>query len=89
MAEPENYAKLIERGNPLFLEIKGFVLVGSSQYRLKMENMPWHEDVKAFAQEIGKHCGYTLVDEDPRSKVVLMMRDEDVEKRFLSGAKNV
>jgi len=86
MTEPEHYAKLIERGNPLFLEIKGFVLVGSSRYRLKVGNMPYHEDVKAFAEEIGKHCGYKMVDEDPRSKVVLMMKDE-LEKRFLPVAK--
>jgi len=83
MHEPENYARLIERANPMFLEVKGFVLVGSSRYRLKLQNMPYHEEVKAFALEVGKHCGYTLVDEDPRSKVVLMMKEEDREKRFL------
>ena len=83
MHEPENYAKLVTRGNPMFLEIKGFVLVGSSRYRLKLENMPFHEEVKAFALDVGKHCGYKLVDEDPRSKVILLMKEGDLEKRFL------
>lgn len=83
MYEPENYAKLIERANPMFLEIKGFVLVGSSRYRLRLQNMPYHEEIKQFASQIGMHCGYTIVDEDPRSKVVLMMKEEDMDKRFL------
>ena len=43
MKDPKGYAKLIKRANPMFLEIKGFVLVGSSIYRLRKENMPYHD----------------------------------------------
>lgn len=83
MVEPDKYAKLVARANPLFLEVKGYMFVGSSRQRLKLENMPYHDDVKQFALEIGKHCGYELIDESPISRVVLMMRKEDLSKKML------
>lgn len=83
MGHAEEYAKLIERANPLFLEIKGYMFVGSSRQRLKLENMPYHDEVKEFARGIAAYTNYKLVDEAPISRVALLMRTGDIGKRFL------
>ena len=72
MVEPEKYAELIKKANPKYLEIKGFVLIGDSRNKLTLKNMPWHEEVKEFAKEIGRHCNYEIVDEHEPSRVVLL-----------------
>jgi len=82
MVDPQEYAKLIERANPMFLEVKGYMFVGSSRQRLSLKNSPFHEEVKAFAEEIGKYSDYKIIDESACSRVVLMMK-EDVAERFL------
>jgi len=49
---------------------------------LSLKNSPFHEDVKAFAEEIARYCDYKVIDESACSRVVLMMK-EDVAERFL------
>ena len=72
MINPEQYAELIERANPMFVEAKGYVHVGESQKRLKQENMPTHEEIKDFAKEISKYCSYKIKDDFRPSRVVLL-----------------
>jgi tRNA wybutosine-synthesizing protein 1 len=74
MVEPENYAKLIEKAEPDFLEVKGYMFVGASRQKLEKHNMPYHKDVVEFAKEIAKHSSYKIIDEQPESRVVLMMK---------------
>ena len=74
MKDPEKYAKLIEKANPDFIEPKGYVWVGESQSRLKMDNMPYHEDVAEFAKEISEVTGYTFKDEFKPSRVCLLTK---------------
>jgi len=72
MAEPENYAKLIEKAEPDFLEVKAYMFVGASRQKLEKANMPYHKDIVEFAKEIEKHSDYRIVDEQKESRVVLM-----------------
>ncbi|ODM90500.1 S-adenosyl-L-methionine-dependent tRNA 4-demethylwyosine synthase, partial [Orchesella cincta] len=45
VTELDNYAKLVELGNPDFIEIKGVTYCGTSKAStLTMENVPWHEE---------------------------------------------
>ncbi|MDK2850095.1 MAG: tRNA wybutosine-synthesizing protein 1 [Candidatus Woesearchaeota archaeon] len=80
---PEQYAELIKKANPLFVEVKAYMHVGDSVKRLKKENMPLHEEVKEFAEKISKFCDWKVVDEKKESRVVLLMKDEDLDKRFI------
>ncbi len=75
MLKPELYAALIEKHKPLFVEVKAFMVVGYSRYRLALENMPVHSEIREFAKQIEKHSSYKLVDEKPESRVILMMKD--------------
>ncbi len=80
---PEQYAELIKKANPLFVEVKAYMHVGDSVKRLKKENMPLHEEVKEFSEKIAQFCDWKVVDEKKESRVVLLMKEEDLPKRFL------
>ncbi|MBN3037383.1 MAG: 4-demethylwyosine synthase TYW1 [Candidatus Diapherotrites archaeon] len=71
--EPEAYAKLLEKSGADFIEVKAYMLVGASRERLRIENMPRHAEVKAFAESITQHLrGYDVVNESEQSRVVLL-----------------
>jgi tRNA wybutosine-synthesizing protein 1 len=73
MVHPEEYAKLIEKASPKFIEIKAYMWIGFSKQRLEITNMPKHEEVKEFAEQILKHLkNYKLKDEKKESRVVLL-----------------
>jgi len=53
MEEIRNYAELIERGRPSFVEIKGVTYCGTSNASsLTIKNVPFHQEVIRFANEI-------------------------------------
>lgn len=73
--EPDSYAKLIERGDPDFIEVKGYMHVGASRDRLGRENMPEHKDVVSFSRELDTYLsGYDMVSEHTPSRVVLFAK---------------
>ena len=72
MENPEEYAKLIEKADPDYVEVKAYMFVGSSRQRLSLENMPLFSEVKEFAKKIGDECGKELVNESEVSRVVLL-----------------
>ena len=85
MTRPEEYAELIKKANPMFVEIKGFMSVGFSRQRLGYERMPCHEDIIAFSKEILKFLPeYKFLDEKKESRVVLLgtsRKDMKIKKR--------
>ena len=75
MCDLAGYAQLIERGDPDFLEVKGYMFVGASRQRLCKENMPFHEDVVAFSHALLKHLpDYSIVSEHIPSRVVMFAK---------------
>ncbi|MBS3090490.1 4-demethylwyosine synthase TYW1 [Candidatus Pacearchaeota archaeon] len=72
MIEPENYAKLIKKAQPDFVEVKSYMAVGSSRQRLPYDRMPLHSEVRGFAENIAKHAGLRILDEKKESRVVLL-----------------
>jgi tRNA wybutosine-synthesizing protein 1 len=82
MDDPEGYAALIHRAEPHFVEVKAYMYVGASQFKLKMENMPLHPEVKKFTEIIAKASGYKIIDEQKASRVVLLMK-EDFKDRIM------
>lgn len=80
---PEQHAALFKRGNPRFIEVKGYSHVGASTERLTPEHMPTHPEIVAFAKQLEQYCGYRIVAEHPPSKVVLMMKPGEEHLRYL------
>jgi len=81
---PEKYAELLDRSGAMFVEVKGYMFVGSSRQRLSIENMPRFHEVKAFAEKICKHNDYEIIDEKEKSYVVLLSKPEDKDKKIIN-----
>jgi tRNA wybutosine-synthesizing protein 1 len=72
-----SFAKIFEKAQPDFIEVKSYMFLGLSRKRLKKENMPLHADVKAFCKLLAKNLpSYKWEDEDKRSRVVLFKRKD-------------
>jgi len=72
----KDYAKLIQKANPDFIEVKGYMSVGFARKRLGYEKMPTHEEVKDYAKKIAKELGLKILDEQEFSRVVLVGKDK-------------
>ena len=83
MESTGDYAKLIAKANPTYVEPKAFMHVGFSRLRLGYESMPDHQEVREFAGQIAKKTGYVMIDESRESRVVLLSR---LEKPIRFGA---
>ncbi|MGB8233094.1 MAG: 4-demethylwyosine synthase TYW1, partial [Methanobacterium sp.] len=72
MIDPQEYADIIKRSNPDFIEIKAYMYIGSSRNRLKFENMPSNEDISIFAESIAKLCDRDIINSSFESRVILL-----------------
>jgi len=72
MILPEDYAKLILKYKPRWVEAKAYVWVGYSRNRLEIGNMPMHDFIMEFANKLSKLTGYKIQKEKPESRVVLL-----------------
>ncbi|MDX1612291.1 MAG: 4-demethylwyosine synthase TYW1 [Candidatus Thermoplasmatota archaeon] len=70
----DEYAQLIEKADPTFVEVKGYVWVGYSRERMKEENMPSHGDIRQFAQRLSEEIGYSFEAERADSRVALLVK---------------
>ncbi len=83
MSLVNEYAKLVERANPTYIEAKAYMHIGFSGLRLGFDSMPMHGEVKTFAQQLAAATGYKIIDDAPESRVVLLSR---LEKPIKVGA---
>ncbi|MBI5060720.1 MAG: 4-demethylwyosine synthase TYW1 [Candidatus Aenigmarchaeota archaeon] len=74
MVHAEKYAKIIEKSNPKYVEVKAFMSIGHARERLPYSAMPRHDEIKEFAQRIADESGYKVRDEKVDSRVVLLER---------------
>jgi tRNA wybutosine-synthesizing protein 1 len=74
MEEMNAYAKLIKRGQPDFVEVKGVTYCGGKRPQVLMENVPWHDEVVKFTSELCKLVDdtYQLASEHEHSCCVLL-----------------
>lgn len=71
----KQYQALFNLALPDFIEVKSYMHIGYSQKRLKAGNMPLHDQCIAFSKELTNHIPYTIVDDVPQSRIVLLRRD--------------
>ncbi len=74
MEDLDGYAKLIEKASPTYIEPKAYMFVGYSRLRLKFENMPSYEEVKAFSRRLAEKTSYNIIDESKESRVILLSK---------------
>jgi tRNA wybutosine-synthesizing protein 1 len=68
----EDYARLDELADPIFIEPKGYVFVGDSRTRMTMDNMPSHASVHEFSARLAKRLSFELLGEREDSRVALI-----------------
>jgi tRNA wybutosine-synthesizing protein 1 len=71
----EDYSKLDNLADPLYIEPKGYVFVGYSRERMQLSNMPSHDQVKKFGNRLSINLGYNLNMERSDSRVVLLSKN--------------
>jgi len=76
MNHVDEYAKLVERANPTYIEAKAYMHIGFSNLRLGFDSMPLHSEVRDFAVQLAQKTGYKIIDEAQDSRVVLLSRLE-------------
>jgi len=74
MNEIDDYARLVEKANPTYIEAKAYMHIGFSNLRLGFDDMPQLSEVKAFAEQLAEKTGYNVVDESVDSRVLLLSR---------------
>ncbi len=80
MLDPRAYSELIMTGEPDFVEVKGYMFLGSSRHRLGRDNAPSHREIRAFSKKLTDLTGYYLVDEQTESRVVLLSQNRHIKK---------
>jgi len=68
------FAPLISKTHPMFIEVKAYMHLGYSRYRLPPTAMPKHSEVLEYSREIAKLTDYEIADESEISRVVLLKR---------------
>ena len=75
----KQYASLIRKAMPDFIEVKAFMSVGYSRKRLGYEKMPSHEEVVEFGKKLEKELKeerYKILDEKKESRVIVLGRNK-------------
>ncbi|MEM2915146.1 MAG: 4-demethylwyosine synthase TYW1 [Candidatus Bathyarchaeia archaeon] len=72
MTNYEEYAKLIEKAKPHFVEVKAYEWVGQSQKRLPKKAMPYMEEIEDFASKLSRLTGYEIKGKYKPSGAVLL-----------------
>ncbi len=75
MLKIREYAKLIRRAEPDFIELKAYMFLGGSRFRLTLENMPSYGDVREFSEKLSGELGYGVKDQKEDSRVVLLAKN--------------
>lgn len=78
MVEPENYAKMIKKSKPTFVEIKGFMSIGFARGRLGYEKMPTNKEMEEFIERLLKELGkdWKLLDSHEFSRAYVLGKDK-------------
>jgi len=76
MENTKEYARLIDKAKPTYVEAKAYMHVGFSNLRLSFDHMPSHKEVCDFASRLAEEVGYKILDESADSRVVLLSRLE-------------
>jgi tRNA wybutosine-synthesizing protein 1 len=68
------YADLVLRAEPTYVEPKGAMSVGFARQRFTYDEMASFAQIKEFAAELSKRTGYSAIDEQYESNIVLLSR---------------
>ena len=70
----EEFAKIIDTSQPMYVEIKGYMYLGYSRMRLSETAVPDMDSIRRFASAVAGKTGYEIMDENVPSRVVCLRR---------------
>jgi len=72
----KKYAKLIEKANPDYIEVKSFMFVGGSREvkGLSLDNMLTMQEILNFSKNLEKEINYKIKDYKEESRVALLVK---------------
>jgi len=74
MNDHDGYAKIVEKAQPDFVEVKAYEWVGESRRRLPREAMPYMSDIEEFANKLSSLTGYEIKGKYKPSGAVLLVK---------------
>lgn len=80
MHDSRAYSRMILKGEPDYVEVKGYMFLGASRHRMGINNTPSHREIRAFAEKLSALTGYYILDEQIESRVVLLSRNSCKER---------
>ena len=82
----EEFSKMMEEGNPHFIELKSYMNIGMSTMRLGRNNMMEMSEVQNFARLLcSKLQGYSIMDESEISRIVVIQNKVRYTDRWIKG----
>jgi len=72
----KEYAELIKKADPRFVEIKGFMSVGFARQRLGYDRMPDFKEMKNFAEKLSKETKLKLLDWHENSRAFVLGKNK-------------
>jgi len=73
----EEYAEMIKKSNPLFVEVKGFMSVGFARERLGYDRMPTNEEMETFCEKLANATGLKVLDSHERSRAYVLGENKE------------
>lgn len=82
----QEFSKMMEEGNPHFIELKSYMNIGMSTMRLGRNNMMEMSEVRNFARLLcSKLRGYSIMDESEISRIVVIQNKVRYTDRWIKG----
>ena len=72
----KEYATLIKKAKPLFVEIKGYMSVGFARQRLDYDRMPTYEEMLDFSKKLAKATGLKVLDTHEFSRAIVLGKNK-------------
>ena len=72
----KEYAELIKKSKPMFVEVKGFMSVGFARQRLGYDRMPTYEEMLEFVKKLSKETGLKLLDSHEYSRAFVLGKEK-------------
>ncbi len=79
-AEPASYARLIERAEPDYVEVKSYMHLGYSRNRLPRTAMLTCDEVETYARDLADHLGYVVAGLSKASRVAILSKNGTIKK---------
>jgi len=72
----KEFAELIKSGNPMFVEIKGYMAVGHARKRLDYDMMPDYNEMLDFSNKLAKLTNLKLLDSHETSRAFVLGKNK-------------